>query len=256
MKRNSYIVNGTETWSGWRPLNATNQRLNNMDFNRYIAPGVYAVGATPLNAPGSGDWGLLIVEVSGDVVIQTSKGMNNNIWTRFKTNAQTWSAWEQVLTTIHYNQLFQSVSNGKTAIASAISDGGVYTSPVETFANMANNIRLLYGSGLRMARGTAVGTTRIDVPAGTFGFTPKLVLTRGSVLTAGYLGMYSPPNTGLLGGYQGDALQVAAGRGGHASAAEEIMHNSSVRNGGFSVQVAPSNYYPYPGISFEWIAFG
>lgn len=143
VKRNSYMVNGTETWSGWRPLNATNQRLNNMDFNRYIAPGVYAVGATPLNAPGSGDWGLLIVEVSGDVVIQTSKGMNNNIWTRFKTNAQTWSAWEQVLTTIHYNQLFQSVSNGKTAVASAISDKGVYTSPVETFANMANNIRLI-----------------------------------------------------------------------------------------------------------------
>ncbi|MER2156251.1 MAG: tail fiber protein, partial [Solibacillus sp.] len=35
--------------------------------------------------------------------------------------------------------LKSSVSNGKSAIASAISDGGVYTSPIASFADMANN---------------------------------------------------------------------------------------------------------------------
>jgi len=40
-------------------------------------------------------------------------------------------------------KLFTSVSDGKTKVASAISDKGVYTSPIETFDNMANNIRAI-----------------------------------------------------------------------------------------------------------------
>lgn len=42
-----------------------------------------------------------------------------------------------------YNELFQSVSNGKTTVANAITDKGVVTSATDTFATMANNIRLI-----------------------------------------------------------------------------------------------------------------
>lgn len=56
----------------------------------------------------------------------------------------TWSPWVCIQSKdVDVKQLFTSVSNGKTALASAISDSGVYTSPVETFPNMANNIRLI-----------------------------------------------------------------------------------------------------------------
>ena len=44
------------------------------------------------------------------------------------------------------DELFQSVSNGKTLIASAITDKGVATSNTDTFQTMANNIRAITGS--------------------------------------------------------------------------------------------------------------
>ena len=39
-----------------------------------------------------------------------------------------------------YNELFQSVSSGKTLVANAITDLGVATSATDTFATIANNI--------------------------------------------------------------------------------------------------------------------
>ena len=39
-----------------------------------------------------------------------------------------------------YNELFQSVSNGKTTVANAITDKGIATSATATFATMATNI--------------------------------------------------------------------------------------------------------------------
>ena len=44
------------------------------------------------------------------------------------------------------NELFQSVSNGKTAVANAITDKGVSTSSTATFATMATNIGKIGGS--------------------------------------------------------------------------------------------------------------
>lgn len=44
------------------------------------------------------------------------------------------------------NETFQSVSNGKTLIASAITDKGVTTSNLDTFQTMANNIGLISSS--------------------------------------------------------------------------------------------------------------
>ena len=44
------------------------------------------------------------------------------------------------------NELFQSVSNGKDLIASAITDKGIITSNTDTFQQMAYNINLISGS--------------------------------------------------------------------------------------------------------------
>ena len=41
------------------------------------------------------------------------------------------------------DELFQSVSNGKTLIASAITDKGVTTSNTETFQQLAKNIKAI-----------------------------------------------------------------------------------------------------------------
>lgn len=224
------------------------------DWNLADQNGIYMASGAK-NAPDQTAWWMGITFSHNDlfkvqkVMAFTDVAADMREFERTKLSG-TWSPWYETSP----RKLFTSVSNGKQAIANAITEMGVPSWGGSEFAVLANHIRAI--SGTKMARGTAVGTTRIDVPAGTFGFTPKLVITRGGVLTAGYFGMYSPPNSGLLGGSLGDAIQVASGRGGHPSAAEEIMYNSSVRNGGFSVQVAPSNYYPYPGISMEWIAFG
>lgn len=53
--------------------------------------------------------------------------------------------------------LKSSVSDGKTLVASAISDMDVYTSPIDTFLNMANNIRLI-PKGRKEASGIAYAT--------------------------------------------------------------------------------------------------
>jgi hypothetical protein len=44
-------------------------------------------------------------------------------------------------------EVFQSVSNGKVAIASAITDKGVSTDATDTFAQMAVNIERISGGG-------------------------------------------------------------------------------------------------------------
>lgn len=57
-----------------------------------------------------------------------------------------------------YNELFQSVSNGKNNIAGAITDKGIATSANDTFQTMANNIRRITTGG---------GTDTSDATAGS-----------------------------------------------------------------------------------------
>ena len=54
-----------------------------------------------------------------------------------------------------YNELFQSVSNGKTTVANAITDKGVATATNATFATMASNIALIE-TGIKTDDATAV----------------------------------------------------------------------------------------------------
>lgn len=65
--------------------------------------------------------------------------------------------WEKIKNYIDtkYNELFQSVSNGKTTVANAITDKGVATATNATFATMASNIALIE-TGIKTDDATAV----------------------------------------------------------------------------------------------------
>ena len=58
--------------------------------------------------------------------------------------------------TARMNEVFQSVSNGKAAVASAITDKGVPTASDATFNTMANNIRSIPAGGIIEDIGAAV----------------------------------------------------------------------------------------------------
>lgn len=56
-----------------------------------------------------------------------------------------------------YNELFQSVSNGKKVVASAITDKGVATDATATFATMAENIMVIQ-TGVKTSDATATAS--------------------------------------------------------------------------------------------------
>lgn len=58
----------------------------------------------------------------------------------------TWTPYVKTLNQDDYDELFQSVSNGKTAVANAITDKGVATSTTAEFATMATNIAKISGA--------------------------------------------------------------------------------------------------------------
>ena len=60
-----------------------------------------------------------------------------------------------------YNELFQSVSNGKTTVANAITDKGIATNATDTFATMANNISLIK-TGIGTEDATAISTDLLN----------------------------------------------------------------------------------------------
>ncbi|MGL5713675.1 MAG: hypothetical protein ACRCXT_24055 [Paraclostridium sp.] len=79
-------------------------------------------------------------------------------------------------------ELFQNVSNGKSSIATAITDKGVATSASDTFTKMATNISLIR-TGRREASGT---TTYVNVSSNNgcwtvrgIEFTPSIVILIG-----------------------------------------------------------------------------
>lgn len=68
------------------------------------------------------------------------------------------------------NETFQSVSNGKTLIASAITDKGVQTSSTDTFNTMAAHIRDIPTGGSEMLGGYAVPRYRFSGACGVGGY--------------------------------------------------------------------------------------
>lgn len=83
--------------------------------------------------------------------------------------------WRKVKTYVDtkYNELFQSVSNGKKTVANAITDKGVSTSETATFATMATNINKII-TGVETGDATAVAS---EILSG------KTAYAKGSKLT-------------------------------------------------------------------------
>lgn len=142
--------------------------------------------------------------------------------------------------------LKSSVSNGKTLVASAISDMGVYTSPVETFPNMANNIRLISG---KKAKGRVTVTSNRPGYVASYlrianlGFAPTTVVAkkvgdnsnrRSSAVNADYF----DASLGAIKMYASDSDVVYTGNSGW---------DGSV----FWLQVDSPN-----GTEYEWRAYG
>ncbi len=119
------------------------------DWNNATKNGMY-MALNALNAPYADAWfmGTVIVHQPNWVVQKLIQFTGDQEYERTCRNG-VWDAWIETSP----RRLFQSVSDGKTKMASAISDKGVYTSPIETFDNMANNIRLIQ-TGRKEVRGT------------------------------------------------------------------------------------------------------
>jgi len=94
---------------------------------------------------------------------------------KFLTHDGTLYFWQKIKTYIDtkYNELFQSVSNGKKTVANAITGKGVSTSETATFATMATNINKIT-TGVETGDATAVAS---EILSG------KTAYAKGSKLT-------------------------------------------------------------------------
>lgn len=82
---------------------------------------------------------------------------------KFLTHDGTLYFWKKIKEYVDgkYDELFQSVSNGKNTVANAITDKGVATSATDTFATMANNIALIE-TGIDTSDANATASTLLS----------------------------------------------------------------------------------------------
>lgn len=103
-------------------------------------------GTGLINAPGSG-WFYIEVQSHssnpGAWTIQKAHDFNSNTYYQRTCTNTAWSAWQE---------LFQSVANGKQAIATAISGKGIAASGSDEFAVLANKISQIK-TGIQIATG-------------------------------------------------------------------------------------------------------
>ena len=147
------------------------------DWNGLSRNGMYMSNENTPNAPVN-NWCMGMHIAHNDLwatqkVISFAGDGDNREYERRKQGG-VWGAWVETSPM----KLFTSVSDGKTKVASAISDKGVYTSPIETFDNMAKNIRLIQ-TGRKNARGS--GTLQrvgqhLRIVATGLSFKPSIIL--------------------------------------------------------------------------------
>ena len=109
------------------------------DLNAVFNSGIYFINETGLNTPYNSYW-LVFVQAHQDVfLIQTTRNVSDgNEYERQCING-VWNEWAEITP----RKLFQSVSNGKAQVASAITGKGVQTASDATFSQMTNNINAI-----------------------------------------------------------------------------------------------------------------
>lgn len=155
-----------------------------------------------------------------------------------------WSPWSPSL-----QSLFQSVSNGKTQVANAITEKGVYTSPIAEFATIASNIRKLTG----YATGTFVNTQGLAgrLAASGLSFEPKVVVAFSSSIGRHlYFERYSPTSNGYTAGIT-DHNVISGDFTVESQSRARAKSDATFTASSFSIPIFdPSNN------SYVWHAFG
>lgn len=164
------------------------------NLNNIRTTGFYD-GTGLINAPGNGWYYIEVQSHSsnpGAWTIQKAHDFNNNTYYQRTCTNGTWSVWQE---------LFQSVANGKQAIATAISGKGIAASGSDEFAVLAQKIGQIE-TGLKILSGTL--PTYQDRSITNLPFAPKALFMYLSVDTTvndrayayGYAGAWlTPTNT-------------------------------------------------------------
>jgi len=214
------------------------------NWNNAIKNGFYmAQGAS--NAPDS-SWfmGTAIVHADNFIVQKvmafTEPNETMREFERSKVNG-VWGAWIETSP----RKLFQSVSNGKAAIANAITQKGVATSATAEFATMAANISNI-SQGPKTASGTATSTANGSVQVNGLGFTPtyvRLITTHagGTATYHFYYPLFGSPSTS--GGY---TVYPTYGSGDSITSDQTL---SGMYQGGFQLPTGVTN-----SASVQWLA--
>ena len=202
------------------------------------------------NATGSNDFGVAIKKDGADMLYMLGQ---KDI--RFLDHDDVWTS---------LADLKSSVSNGKTAIADAITQKGVATSAAAEFATMATNI-LSINTGKKFATGVGAGATTMysfrrafnNETVSSYGLTvsgldfkPGLILAFDAVSISMYQN-YLSLDSAQTGGVVTDFTTITAFGGGTQTAVNTMSGTGGdgyVNNGGFRIPIRSNT------ITVNWIA--
>ncbi|MCM3204404.1 pyocin knob domain-containing protein [Paenibacillus illinoisensis] len=252
----SYV--DAKTWQKHK-LSGDNGRvqrlINGFDLNNLNYNGMFnCLG--PMNGPLgniSTQWYYIEVMVHSDnvgYIVQRASRLDSitspTFYMRICNNG-TWGAWSI--------DLFQSVSDGKTAIAAAITDKGVAATGSDTFVQLGEKIRGI-DVGKKYASGTANFslTYSNQMTVQNLSFKPTIVVLKIGLTTSQY-------SDGSGSGYStGNMAMIADGRSiQYEDLAISIRVDNVLFDGGFSLNsniLKKGSYYNSGVTVYGWIAIG
>jgi len=203
---------------------------NNAIFNGYYMTQPQIEMPNPTHAPDTTSWWMGTVTSHNQYyIVQTVKCVTDNREFERQSGTEGWSEWIETSP----RKLFQSVSNGKAQVASAITGKGVQTASDATFETMANNINTI--SAGKFATGT-IPTPQITyrqgnvtVYSGLIDFKPDYIMTDwGGVVWVN--NAYKGPTGMLEGSFIGGGTEMCI-----------AMQLNSI-SGKWQIQLALENY--------------
>ena len=160
---------------------------DDIDLNTVLKTGNYRVVVLNHSFVVAGTYLLMVIQHDGSALSQILINENSkrgSTYVRARNSVGAWGYWTRLLNNEDYDQLFQSVSSGKTAIANATTQKGVPTAVDAEFATMANNI-LQIPAGKKVSQGN--GVVSANTMSATTGFKPEVVHVRGSSFVGDFI---------------------------------------------------------------------